>query len=196
MHRKTTTARHNVNKLCRGKRVHKHILQRCMLLYNLNCFFHNKHRYTGFNLCCHSSTAVIMFWHNICPIHSLHLYTETSQRGKGGSTATNRYLILKHNIFCTIVNLRLHTVYLYRDKSGKKRGLLEYSSNHHVLTQKRFCAVNPTLPPVIGVSRGCCGHASGIPLSRPPWFAVCAPHATPCFLQGIPGARCVDLRYK
>ena len=36
----------------------------------------------------------------------------------------------------------------------------------------------------IGHVWGCCGHASEISLFLPPWFAVCAPHATPCSVPG------------
>ena len=44
--------------------------------------------------------------------------------------------------------------------------------------------MNPKLPPVIGAPRGCCGHASEISLLLSPWFAVCAPHATPSSVPG------------
>ena len=44
--------------------------------------------------------------------------------------------------------------------------------------------VYPQLPPVIGVPRVCCGHASGISLPRLLWFAGCATHVTPCSAPG------------
>ena len=55
------------------------------------------------------------------------------------------------------------------------------------MTHNRYCyTVHRKLPPVIGVPRGCCGHASGILLPRLPWFAGCATHATPCYVPGHP----------
>ena len=54
------------------------------------------------------------------------------------------------------------------------------SSNHYGLRYNRFSTVNPNLPPVIGAPRSCCGHFPRIYILLPPWFAVCAPYATPC----------------
>ena len=42
----------------------------------------------------------------------------------------------------------------------------------------------PQLPPVIGVPRVCCGHASGIYFPRLLWFGGCATHVTQCSVPG------------
>ena len=42
----------------------------------------------------------------------------------------------------------------------------------------------PQLPPVIGAPQSCFAHASEVSLTRPPWFAGCAPHVTPCSMLG------------
>ena len=53
---------------------------------------------------------------------------------------------------------------------------LLYVMTIHTYIHNIHCTVYPKLPHVIGAPRGCCGHASGISLPRPPWFTGCAPH--------------------
>ena len=86
-------------------------------------------------------------------------------------------------VLCTF-NFVYSTLVVGMDKWEKTRVHEYNSSNHYVLRHNRFSTVSPKLPPVIEAPRGCCGHASGTSLLLPPWFAVCAPHATPSSVPG------------
>ena len=97
----------------------------------------------------------------------LNSYSEDSANFSSGPSTFNS----------TRYTLHLYMAWISRGKKAHNRST---AVRNYVLRNNRFCTVSPKLPPVIGVPRSCCGHASGISLPCPPWFAVCAPHATPC----------------